>query len=1611
MAQGQCGWALRNQLNGQLYDTVGQLIASQYKNYEPGKFLYYNANQAIAALNENTTVANGGFVKKYEELHSGEHKTAKKYIKANVNPEEAAAEISDQNGYGTSRTGLFYNATDNAVPVDIYFGADSQYISADLGTLVSNCITYGRVEDFNELESFKEYLSEHVITRQNQTSRMSSIKGQTAQKIIDAVVNNDIINQVRRLNNALREKYLPTEWEYFPEVKIGAFDDSKLLGISDLILVNKTTGEIHIIDVKTKGLINSNRGANKSKRQLREWRGQIELYKKILQTGIDASNIKTFIFEITYDHRGFQNFTDDMIFDPKMQLSAVDNGLVNNAINGLFPETIIELPEEIQQKRISYQEMRDYIHSTGRISRISFDYFKRDFLSTYVEKEGIYRSVVDGVSYKIIKAGDNKIDLLQPSTYRKVKSVDVDNFIEQEYSAKRSELKYVANDLISIFTATSGLTRLEKEQHLKVMLGTFSSENQERFYRNLRKYCASNWTLVNTPDENNSFLLNENILLFRNMLDQTIDIVILSDNMSLNTKNEYTKLEHGQDILSGILTEKQLQSYRNRNAFVTTGNIETLRAILALGVHMENVEDPIKIGNVSAVSIIDGTTAVNYGYEDFVHSFKILEEQLEDDDKKQKFGRIYNVLKSKVSFDTITNSLVRDLQSQLFNASIDLNVSVNGQENFYDNFHSSDLAGKIRCVQNIRESLQEQYPRFFQTDATKEDYRSTNGAEGEEEVKILVAKLRQLEGILKGYGDAQIEKVDGGLGLNLGASAKHAWQLLSTGKMDKYEANGFLSTAIFQSLTGASAYADPEVMTRRINVMFENGYNTIHKEYDSIMRELNEATTKYIEPVSRVGRVTVGTRKMYEPLFRHDSSGKISSEWVFENPYDPHSTLTQPQKEYLKIVLWTFNKFRIKGNENFDSSVRKMTYEELKNHAALHDEYVSLINNEYQYLLVPIRGSEEGFTRYVRSIVNADNKWEAIKKAANFRFRKIRNFYENKDVTSRYQDQKTKKISKLQAINPYDEADWESRSQKLEAYNSVDMLEWNLNALAGDFVFEHVKCRIFKDLLNDVKNALAILAIVESQTGETEAINKIRQHLIDRTRVSLYNDTLIENDSSRNFVALIQELKDVGTFTKIGFRPALHVKEDVVGYLKIQAVAASGYFQNEKLGQLSVTEREKLLHKAWAIAKGERLSNYKDMLAAKKDYRLLKRYKLCNLINEKWRIANLDIGLVAGKTIADQYGWSRILNQLMYASTTEPDWVNRLSIFIAKMMADGVWDAMSVENNQLKYDFKKDKRFQVFWQYKTDEQVIPDNLKEQYAEEKGLYVSLMQQLMSEQVGEDATPLYYGNRNENGEIQFDELPTPYSVKDTISIKHQIGMLFGFYDNEQKPLGQHQIFWRLAMQFKTFLPGEIERWMGSPLETTIGKWDHLRDKDGNLLYYDSEGVLTTKAVADDGTINKAVMEFINVPFQGMAQSTLQIGALIAKYGWKKFKKDYPQVWADFMFLIITFLIMLIGDQVQKTLQSEAIEQDSKLLAEMFYLNQKVLNEFNVINTIWDSVTGLELVGPGYVTDIFTATMDYLLDSDVSLIKSMFNVMGTAKDIQPLIDEEYIEDQLAD
>ena len=70
-----------------------------------------------------------------------------------------------------------------------------------------------------------------------------------------------------------------------------------------------------------------------------------------------------------------------------------------------------------------------------------------------------------------------------------------------------------------------------------------------------------------------------------------------------------------------------------------------------------------------------------------------------------------------------------------------------------------------------------------------------------------------------------------------------------------------------------------------------------------------------------------------------------------------------------------------------------------------------------------------------------------------------------------------------------------------------------------------------------------------------------------------------------------------------------------------------------------------------------------------------------------------------------------------------PDRLNRLAPTIAFMMKDGCWDAMhwDKKNQTLSYDWKKDKRFDVYAKYKDNPNSVPSNLKESFEKQQSQY--------------------------------------------------------------------------------------------------------------------------------------------------------------------------------------------------------------------------------------------------------------------------------------------------
>nr|DAR76421.1 MAG TPA: hypothetical protein [Caudoviricetes sp.] len=80
------------------------------------------------------------------------------------------------------------------------------------------------------------------------------------------------------------------------------------------------------------------------------------------------------------------------------------------------------------------------------------------------------------------------------------------------------------------------------------------------------------------------------------------------------------------------------------------------------------------------------------------------------------------------------------------------------------------------------------------------------------------------------------------------------------------------------------------------------------------------------------------------------------------------------------------------------------------------------------------------------------------------------------------------------------------------------------------------------------------------------------------------------------------------------------------------------------------------------------------------------------LLNELYGVNDIDMNTYIERIQSTQGLLANIQN-FAYKFTSRPDYYGRMSIIVAKMIADGTWDAYDVIDGKLVYNFKKDKRF------------------------------------------------------------------------------------------------------------------------------------------------------------------------------------------------------------------------------------------------------------------------------------------------------------------------------
>ena len=242
----------------------------------------------------------------------------------------------------------------------------------------------------------------------------------------------------------------------------------------------------------------------------------------------------------------------------------------------------------------------------------------------------------------------------------------------------------------------------------------------------------------------------------------------------------------------------------------------------------------------------------------------------------------------------------------------------------------------------------------------------------------------------------------------------------------------------------------------------------------------------------------------------------------------------------------------------------------------------------------------------------------------------------------------------------------------------------------------------------------------------------------------------------------------------------------------------------------------------------------------------------------------MDSNSLVDKTKWDRNGLSGGISKWLYWFANSPDYMNRMSCWIAQMIKDGCFDAHSVDEiGNLKYNFSKDKRFELFNKYKKellDNDVkkrldIPVGVREKAIDQMSLYKAMRQEFITS-----------GYNVKLGEA----LPMAYTTKQKESLKSYSDTLYGYYDHDRKSMLFKTSVGIIFMQFQTFWTGRRKLWLGKPnraaggtgANTAEGYYVQKTDETGKPLWkkdvYDENGNLVDiiETTENDGTLDKVL-----------------------------------------------------------------------------------------------------------------------------------------------------------
>lgn len=582
--------------------------------------------------------------------------------------------------------------------------------------------------------------------------------------------------------------------------------------------------------------------------------------------------------------------------------------------------------------------------------------------------------------------------------------------------------------------------------------------------------------------------------------------------------------------------------------------------------------------------------------------------------------------------------------------------------------------------------------------------------------------------------------------------------------------------------------------------LYTETINKIAEQAESKWVPIRKLLFKFYDDIgySRIQNSTIGNlAQQFDDLYRRDINGKKLLRLL--NPYDAYDmaqikTHRGVKQQFLKRILFEFAKIKYPMNGikfNFTSESDPNLQAFIEQH---RDTYFN----------IPLEKASSS-TRMQNYSVREKLEYMAKRVKTFIKDPKMAINELNDIFNSQERGLLEQSIESKQLHNKFLIGEGSGRSNYI-AEHGENYFETNLETLLADFIERDIETREYNKALITTKGILAQLDLLGEHPNQKAIVEQTKKMIEDFVTVNVFRASIME-ETSQKIMGAMQPFRDIVSNTLIAGNIISMLRDTFEGTWH-NTVRTITKYQTD----IDATS----LAKAYATVVQNSFTDGRSI-------------NIVNQLCQIYRLSNIDVSRIS-EGLKSERGMTNFHNW-MYATLRRPDFLNRMTLFVAKCYKDGVYGAFDIKDGKLVYNWKKDKRFEIYASGNTSHP--------KYAEQMGAYYNAIRA--------------YNQDHPEATIGFDEaLPMPYSFQEVEVMKNVANSIYGSYDRSTRAAYEHMAIGTFFGMFSTWMNGIYSNYMMKPGSYQNGQLQlkQAEDSSGNLLFFDNFGQTVVQIKDKDG-----------------------------------------------------------------------------------------------------------------------------------------------------------------